>query len=184
MGRTPRDLLDPASMNPEQLTPTPTKWDLLNEEIQKLAMRTHLEAQQREDTCGDLAEWMKFVPPDLRARESVFYWQEDPSKIQHEGKSSKWLKVAIIAIKGPVAVFYYNTGLLLIFQTITSKFRRPLDTVDLEELPGQTRVSELEHLFYGSLEKDKQMSGKCSQTIRIRAPFSIDKDIWLQNQQT
>ena len=34
MGRTPRDLLDPASMNPEQLTSTPTKQDLLNEEIQ------------------------------------------------------------------------------------------------------------------------------------------------------
>ena len=29
--------MDPASMNPEQLTSTPTKQDLLNEEIQKLA---------------------------------------------------------------------------------------------------------------------------------------------------
>ena len=37
MGRRPRDLLDPASMNPEQLTSTPTKQDLLNEEIHKLA---------------------------------------------------------------------------------------------------------------------------------------------------
>ena len=56
MGRRPRDLLDPASMNPEQLTSTPTKKDLLNEEIQKLVMRTHLEAQQREDIRRDLAE--------------------------------------------------------------------------------------------------------------------------------
>ena len=30
MGRRPRDLLDPASMNPQQLTTTPTKQDLLN----------------------------------------------------------------------------------------------------------------------------------------------------------
>ena len=36
MGRRPRDLLDPASMNPEQLTSTPTKQDLVNEEIRKL----------------------------------------------------------------------------------------------------------------------------------------------------
>ena len=36
MGRKPRDLLDPAYMNPEQLTSTPTKQDLLNEEIQKI----------------------------------------------------------------------------------------------------------------------------------------------------
>ena len=36
MGKRPRDLMDPASMNPEQLTSTPTKQeDLLNEEIQK-----------------------------------------------------------------------------------------------------------------------------------------------------
>ena len=36
MGRKPRDLLDPSSMNPEQLASTPTKQDLLNEEIQKI----------------------------------------------------------------------------------------------------------------------------------------------------
>ena len=34
-GQKPRDLLDPASMNPEQLTSTPTKQDLVNEETQK-----------------------------------------------------------------------------------------------------------------------------------------------------
>ena len=39
-GRRPRDLMGPASMNPEQLTSTPTKRDLLDEEIQKLAMKT------------------------------------------------------------------------------------------------------------------------------------------------
>ena len=37
-----------------------------NEETQKLAMRTHLEVQQREDIRRDLAERMKFVLRDLR----------------------------------------------------------------------------------------------------------------------
>ena len=60
-------------MNPEQLTSTPTKQDLLNEEIQKFAVETHLEVQQREDIRRDLAERMKFVPPDLRVRVGVFY---------------------------------------------------------------------------------------------------------------
>ena len=46
MGRRPRDLLDPDSMNPEQLTSTPSKQDLLNEDIHKLAMQTHLDVQQ------------------------------------------------------------------------------------------------------------------------------------------
>ena len=95
-------------MNPKQLTSTPTKQDLLNEEIQKLAMRTHLEVQQREDIRRDLAERMKFVPPDLRARENVFYWHKDPSKIQQGRKSGKWFKVEIIAVKGPMAVI--STG--------------------------------------------------------------------------
>ena len=82
MGRRPRNLIHPASMNPEQLTSTPTKQDLLNEEIQKFAMKTRLEVQQREDIRRDLAERVKFVPPDLQTGESVFHWQEDPSKMQ------------------------------------------------------------------------------------------------------
>ena len=63
----------PAFMNPEQLTSTPTKQDLFNEEIHKLAMKTHLEVQQREDIRRDLAERMQFAPPRkcvLRARRS------------------------------------------------------------------------------------------------------------------
>ena len=46
MGRRARDFMDPASMNPEQLTSTPTKQDFLNEEIKKLALQTNLEIQQ------------------------------------------------------------------------------------------------------------------------------------------
>ena len=132
MGRRPRDLMDPASMNPEQLTSTPTKHDLLNEEIQKLAMKTHLEIQQREDIRRDLAERMKFVPPDLRTGEHVLYWQEDPSKIQQGRKSGRWLKVEILAVKGSMVVI--STG-ASIFQENASKSRRPSHTVHLEELP-------------------------------------------------
>ena len=87
-------------------------------------MRTHFEVQQREH--------MQFVLPDLRAGENVFSWQEDPSNIQQGRKSTKWLKVEIIAIKGPMAVT--STG-STIFQANISKLRRHVDTVDLEELP-------------------------------------------------
>ena len=62
----------------------------------------------------------------------MFHWQEDPSKIQQGRKSGKWLKVELIAIRGPMAVI--NTG-STIFQATISKLKRPLDTVDLEELP-------------------------------------------------
>ena len=85
----------------------------------------HLEVQQREDIRRDLAERMKFVSPDLRAGEHVFYWQEDPSKIQQGRKFGKWMKVEIIAVKRSMAVV--NTG-ATIFQANISKLRRPLDT--------------------------------------------------------
>ena len=73
-----------------------------------------------------------FVPPDLRARESVFYWQDDPSKIQQGRKSGKWLKVEIVAIKGPMVVIGIVAS---IFEVDASRLRRPSDTVDLEDLP-------------------------------------------------
>ena len=55
----------------------------------------------------------------------MFFWEEDPSKIQQGLKSGKWLKVAIIAVKGPMVVI--TTG-ASIFQVNTSKLRRLLDT--------------------------------------------------------
>ena len=55
----------------------------------------------------------------------MFYWQEDPSKIQQGRKSGRWLKVEIVAVKGPMAVV--NTSATVV-QTSTSKLTRPLDT--------------------------------------------------------
>ena len=100
-------------MNPEQLTPTPTKQDLLNEEIQKLAIKKYLEVQQLEDFRRDIADKMKFVPPDLRVGEQVFYWQEDPSKTQQGRTSGKWLIVEILAVKSSMVVI--RTGASVFF---------------------------------------------------------------------
>ena len=69
MGRRPRDLMDPTSMNPEQLASTPTKQDLVNEEIQKLAMKNRL--------VGD-AEMHKGLlnRESLRAEDGVKYFRD------------------------------------------------------------------------------------------------------------
>ena len=76
---------------------------------------------------------MKFVAPDLGIGEQVFYWQEDPSKIQQGRESGNWLRVEIIAFKGTMVVI--NAG-ASIFQVNASKLGTPLDTVELEELPN------------------------------------------------
>ena len=111
------------------LASTPTKQDVLNEEIQKLAVETHLEVQQREDIRQDLAEGMKFVPIE---REQVFYWQEGPRKIQQGRKSGKLLKVETVAVMGTMIVISAGAS---IFPINASKLWRPLDTVDVEEPP-------------------------------------------------
>ena len=90
--------MDPASMNPEQRTSTPTKQDFLNDETQKLAMKTHL--GNEEIIHRDLAERIKFVLPDLRVGDLLFNWQEDLAKFSKERKSGRCLKVEIIAVKG------------------------------------------------------------------------------------
>ena len=51
----------------------------------------------------------------------------------NDGNPGKWLKIEIIAVEGSMAAV--NTS-ATIFQANISKLRRPLDTVDLEELPG------------------------------------------------
>ena len=94
-----------------------------------MAMTTHLEVQQREDIRRDLAK-NEVCSSRSHGRKCVS-WQEDPSKIQRGRKSGKWLKVEIIAVKGPMAVVSRAT----ISQVNVSKLRRPLDTVDLEKLP-------------------------------------------------
>ena len=68
---------------------------------------------------------MKFVPPDLRVGEQALYWKDDPSKIDQGRKSGKWLKVTIVAVKGPMVVI--STG-ASIFQVNTSKLRKLLGT--------------------------------------------------------
>ena len=88
-------------------------------------MKTHFEVQQGKDIRRDLAEGMKFVPPDLRVGEQVFSWQDDTSKIQQGRKSGKWMKVENSAVKGPMAVI--STG-VAICQVNVRKLRRPWDT--------------------------------------------------------
>ena len=111
---------------------------------------------------------MKFVPPDLRTGEHVFHWQEEPSKIQQGRKSGRWVKVDILDVKGSMVDI--STG-ASIFQVNASKQRRPLDTVDLEELPD-------------SRERTGAPVRTVLLTTLICVLFLIDKDLQWQSQLT
>ena len=125
----------------------------------------HISRSNNEKTLAEnCAERMKFVPPDLRAGQYGFHWHDEPSRMQ-QGRAP-WLLLILVPP---------------FFQVNASKLRRPLDTVDLEELP--IRMSFQEHLCVGFLVKAKQTSGNCSLTILIGVPFLIDNDSWLQRQE-
>ena len=128
-GRRPKDLLDPTSMDPQQLTTEPNKEDRTNEELQRLAMKTHLEVQQREDIRRDLASHLKFVPPNLVPGDRVYFWQTDSSKIKQGKKSGNWVKATIVAVQGPMATINNGTSIL---QVNVSKLRRPLEEISVE----------------------------------------------------
>ena len=120
---------------------------------------------------------MKFVPPDLRAGENVFYWQEDPSKIQQGRKSCKWLKVELVAIKVPMANI--GTG-SAISQANRSKLRRPLHTVDLEKTRERTRAPVLRLSCEGQADVWDMFSDNSSlsafldrQGLQVAAPIDL-----------
>ena len=95
-------------------------------------MKTHFEIQQREDIRRDLAERMKFVPPDLRVGEQVFHWQEDPSKIQQGRKSGKMVEGGDYCgqrLHGGYQHWCFH------FSGKCKQATKSLDTVDLEQLP-------------------------------------------------
>ena len=141
-----------------------------------MAMKIHLEVQQREDIRPDLAEGIKFVPPDLRAREQVFYWQADLNKIKQGRKSGRWLKVEIIAVQGPHGCFQYrcyhisgkhkqaeetvDTGIWKIFRDSRDRARAPVLWLSCE---GQLDIWEM---FSDNLS----LTGKDSQ---VAAPIDL-----------
>ena len=114
----------------EQLTSTATKQVLLNEEVQILAMKTHLEVQQREDIPRDLAERMCSFP--LKGKLQGVSLARGSEHNSARLKIWKRLKVEIIIVK---VLMIGDQYWYLDFQVNTSKLRRPSDTVDLEESP-------------------------------------------------
>ena len=132
--------------------------------------RLILKVQQREDFRRDHAERMKFIPPDLRRGEHVFYWQEDPSKIQQGRKSGKWLKVEIIAVKGPGHLSIQVRPYFM--QTYASKGDCWILWIRKN---FWIRVSEQERLCCGSLVKVKLMFGICSRTTNSYLSAIFDR---------
>jgi len=113
--------------------------DKTNDELQKIAMQTHLEVLQREDLRRDLAINLRFVDGPLLPGDRVYYWQEDPSKIVRGLKSGKWIKARVIAVDGPICSIDIGTQLI---RVNISKLRKEPDCTDWDSYVTRERAAD------------------------------------------
>ena len=119
-------------------------------------MRTDLEVQQREDIRRDLDERKQFVLQICEQEKMCLIDEWVRAKSSMDGSLAKG---SCLKLLRSGALWQLLVLALLSFQ------RKEANEGDFLILwiwkNFQTRVSEQEHLFYGSLAKDKQMPGKC-----------------------
>ena len=101
-GRRPRDVITVENSNPEQLSHDQSKPELSDQKLQKLAMKTYLEARQRDDIKKDLAQ--RLMPSDgpYSPGDLVYYWQSDPSKLKHGKAYGKWIRGTVTSQTGAI----------------------------------------------------------------------------------
>ena len=109
-----------------------SSWHPHHPSIHKLAMRTHLKFSNEKISVEVLLNGWNLFLPIFAQEKFCFIGKKIRAKSSKDRNPGKWLKVEIIAIKGPMAGI--NTG-STVFQANIWKLRRPLDTVCLEELP-------------------------------------------------
>ena len=93
----------------EQLTTPETTRDLADRALQKLAMKSYLEARRSSDLRKDLAARLlpsegPFAPGDW-----VYYWQIGTSKIKHGTTSGQWYNARVLSQeRGNLRDRYWN----------------------------------------------------------------------------
>ena len=90
-GRKPRDIVTIENSSLEQLSVPVTPLDQMDQTLQKLAMKSYLEARQRAYLRRDLAARLLPMESPFRPGDRVYYWQIDKSKIK--GRHYLWTLV-------------------------------------------------------------------------------------------
>ena len=82
IGRKPRDVVTIEQSSPEQLSVQVSSLAQKDQTLQKLAMRSYLEARQRAYLRRDIAARPLPTEGPFTAGDRVYYWQVDKSKIK------------------------------------------------------------------------------------------------------
>ena len=171
MGRRPRELLDPASMNPEQLTSTPTKQDLLNEDLQKLAMTTHLQDQfSRRFRQILLNGWNFFFP--IFEQEKMCFVNKKIAKSSKDGSLANGWKWKSFQSKDPWQLLVLAP---LSFNQISANWGDKRPQILWISKNFQTRVSKQEHLVVWLLQEMFSQTSFLSAILDLARPVELRK---------
>ena len=81
-GRRPLPLTDVETLDPAALSEDPLTDDLTNMQIQRLAIRAHMEAKQLQDLRRDIARNLRPIDGPYSPGDKIFFWEKDHSKIK------------------------------------------------------------------------------------------------------
>ncbi len=81
--------------------------------MQELALKTHLEARQRDDLRRDLIASFRFDEGPFLVGDAIFYWHVDPNKIKRGLKTGEWLKGKVVSVDGPMCGIDVGSQILM-----------------------------------------------------------------------
>jgi hypothetical protein len=113
--------MDFQTLDPAALSEDPLAEDLTNMQIQRLAIRAHLEAKQLQDLRRDIARNLRPSDGPYSPGDKVFFWEKDHSKIKDTGR---WVRGRVLGQPGSMVTIETDKAVVRINQ---SKVRRDKD---------------------------------------------------------
>ena len=120
-GRRLLPFMDFETLDPAALSEDPLAEDLTNMQIQRLAIRAHLEAKQLQDLRRDIARNLRPSDGPYSPGEKIFFWEKDHSKIKDTGR---WVRGRVLGQPGSMVTIETDKAVVRINQ---SKVRRDKD---------------------------------------------------------
>ena len=151
-GRRPADLIQLDVATPTQLTIDRNEEELTAIQIKQLSKQAFQEARQSEDIRRNLAQNLRMSSKPLQVKGTVFYWQEDKSKIRSDGsKGGIWLKGKVISLEGAMVGLDLGTRLIKVNMTKVTSLRANLELIAGKTTPKPAAPHPADNMFVEDL---------------------------------
>ena len=143
---------------------------------QHLAMKAHLEARQQEDLRKDIAACLHPTAGPFSKGDTVYYWNQDPSKIKRGQKHGTWIKARIVNQEGAMCAIDTGKTILKVNQSKLRKnyeFDAPDPVLSVWQVESQDSLDFLE--LYST---SSSLSAACAANgLRVAPPVDLRKDL-------